>query len=210
MGCYIKQGQSSILQDIKLIENECQILKPLDKITKKKKEKIIQKITRKGINQVVVSKDIKNNQEFIDLLNNYDITIFDGKWLMQYMLRPIINYLKKQRENIDEITILANDLTNEVTQNLKRFANTYKKIRIVTNHLEKFKRVEEELFETTGIPIIISNNKRKALAKSEIIINFDFVQEIINQYNINENATIINLSDKIKINKKRFSRNHNN
>ena len=52
--------------------------------------------------------------------------------------------------------------------------------------------------------MIITNNKRKALSKSELIVNFDFVQEVINQYNIVENATIINLNDKIKINEKRF------
>lgn len=204
MGYYIKQGQSSIFQHIKLVKEECQILKPISNITKKKKEKVLQKIKRKGINKVVVSKEIKENKEFIALLNNYDITIFDGKWLMQYMLQQIIDYLKGKTQNADEITILANDLSNEVKQNIKRFAGIYKQIKIVTNHIEKFKRVEKELFEKSGIPIIISNNKRKALAKSELIINFDFVQEIINQYNINENAIIINLSDKIKINKKRF------
>lgn len=207
MGYYIKQGQSSMFQYIKLIEEECQILKPIFNITKKKKEKVVQKIKRRGISQAVISREIKQDLEFVELLHNYDIVIFDGKWLMQYMLQEIIDYLKEKQkvENTDEITILANDLTNEVKQNIKRFANTYKKIRIVTNHLEKFKRVEEELFESNGIPIIISNNKRKVLAKSELIINFDFVQETINQYNIYENAVIINLDDKIKINKKRFS-----
>lgn len=204
MGYYIRQGQSSIFQHIKLIGEECQILKLITNITKSKKEKVVQKIKRKGINQVVLSKELKQNKEFIELLNNYDIIIFDGKWLMQYMLQKITNYLEAKTQNIDEITILANDLTNEVKQNIKRFANKYKQIRIVTNHIEKFKKVEEELFKNNGIPIIISNNKRKALAKTKLIINFDFVQETINQYNINENAIIINLSNKIKINKKRF------
>ena len=204
MGYYIRQGQSSIFQHIKLIGEECQILKPITNITKNKKEKVVRKIKRKGINQVVLSKELKQNKEFIELLNNYDITIFDGKWLMQYMLQRITEYLETKTQNIDQITILANDLTNEVKQSIKRFANTYKQIRIATNHIEKFKKVEEELFKNNGIPIIISNNKRKALAKSKLIINFDFVQETINQYNINENATIINLSNKIKINKKRF------
>ena len=202
---YIKQGQSSVLQYIKLIENECQILRLISNITKKQKEKVVRKIKRKGINQVIVSKELKENKEFIELLNNYDIAILDGKWLMQYMLEQIIENLKKKIPNADEITILANDLTNEVKQNIKRFSNIYKQIRIVTNHIEKFKRVADELFYNTGISIIISNNKRKALAKSELIVNFDFVQETINQYNINEKAIIINLSDKVKINQKRFS-----
>ena len=207
MGYYIKQGQSSIFKYIKIIEDECEILKIISKTTPKKLEKIVEKIKKKDINPIVLSKEVKQNQKFLEMLNNYAITIFDGKWLMQYILQDIIEYLKeKQKIAIDdEITILSNDLNNEVKQNIKTFANKYKKIRIVTNHIDKFKKLEQELYEENGTSIIITNNKRKALAKSELIVNFDFVQETINQYNINENAIIINLSEKIKINKKRFN-----
>lgn len=205
MAYYIKQGQSSIFLNIKVCENECKI--PPITCNSKKIEKIVKKIKKKSINQVVLSKQIKQNDVFVQKLNDYDITIFDGKWLMQYILPEIITYLKEKQKimQVDEITILANELTEDVKQNIKIFANTYKKIRIVTNHLERFKKVEQELYEEKGISIIITNNKRKALSKSMLIINFDFVQEAINQYNINEQAVIINLNDKIKINKKRFS-----
>lgn len=206
MTYYLKEGQRLMFSTIKLFENECLISNLSTNITKRKAEKIIKKMKKKKIEQVVLSKQIKQNKKIIDELNNYDIIILDGKWLMQYLLHQIICYLqeKQQISNIDEITILANDLTNEVNKNIKKFANTYKKIRIVTNHLEKFNRFEEELYETNGISIIITNNKRKALSKSELIINFDFVQETINQYNIYEKAIIINLNSPIKINKKRF------
>lgn len=204
MAYYIKQGQSSIFQKIKIVGNECQISNMTFNI--KKLEKIVKKIKKKEINQVVLSRQIKQNKGFITILNNNDITVFDGKWLMQFMLNDIINYLKKKQKimSSDEITVLANDLNYEVIQNIKIFANAYKKIRIVTNHLEKFRKIEKELYEEKGIPVVITNNKRKALSKSEIIVNFDFVQETINQYNINENAIIINLNENIKINTKRF------
>lgn len=203
---YIKKGQSSIFPLIKIYENECKISNINSSRTKKKIEKIVKKMKKKKIEQVVISEEMKKNKEFVEKLNNYDITIFDGKWLMQYILPQIICYIKEKQiiPDVEEVTILANDLTNEVNQNIQRFAHTYKKIRIVTNHLEKFKKIEEKLYETTGISIIITNNKRKALSKSELIINFDFVQETINQYNIYEKAIIINLNNIIKINKKRF------
>ncbi len=205
MAYYIKQGQRSIFQEIKIIEDECQIQKNISKLSYKKLEKLVKKIKKKNINPVVLSKEIKRNQELIEILNNNDITIFDGKWFMQYMLQDITRYLEQKISTTDEITILANDLSDEVKQNIKIFSNMYKKIRIVTNHLEKFKKLEQELYEENGTPIITTNNKRKALAKSDLIVNFDFVQESINQYNINENAIIINLSKKIKITKKRFN-----
>lgn len=201
---YVKEGQSNIFLKIKLNGNECVIPELTSNI--KRIEKIAKKIKKKKIEEVVLSYGIKKNYEFIRKLNNYDISIVDGKWLMQYMVQDIVEYLKEKqkiREN-NEISILVNDLNDEVRQNVKKFSNKYKKIRIVTNHSEKFKKLEEELYEENGTPVIITNNKRKALSKSELIVNFDFVQEIIDQYNIFENATIINLSDKMKINKKRF------
>ena len=81
----------------------------------------------------------------------------------------------------------------------------YKRINIITNHIQKFKKLEEDFFEEQGIIITVGNNKRKSALKSNIIINVDFPNELINQYNINDEAIIINLRGNIKINKKRFT-----
>ena len=198
---YVKEGQSSIFVSIKVIEDECQICKKIE--SAKNREKIARKMKRKNINSVILSKKIKANREFVEELKNQDITIFNGKWLMRYILNDIIEYLEKNKK-FEEVGILVNDLTKENEQNIRKFADKYKKIRIITNHHEKFKRIEEELYEEKGISVIITNNRRKALLKTELIVNFDFVSENLNKYNINENATIINLCDNIKINKKRF------
>ena len=53
--------------------------------------------------------------------------------------------------------------------------------------------------------ITVGNNKKKSLSKSQIIINIDFPTELINQYNIYEEAIIINIPGNIKIKKKRFN-----
>ena len=41
--------------------------------------------------------------------------------------------------------------------------------------------------------------------KSQIILNIDFPNELINKYNIQDEAIIVNLKAKIKINRKRFN-----
>ena len=56
-----------------------------------------------------------------------------------------------------------------------------------------------------GIMITISNNKKKSLMKSKIILNIDFPNELINKYMIKEDAIIINVQGKAKINRKRFN-----
>ena len=51
----------------------------------------------------------------------------------------------------------------------------------------------------------ISNNKRKSLLKSQIIINIDFPEELINTYRIYDKAIILNINDKINLRSKRFN-----
>lgn len=45
--------------------------------------------------------------------------------------------------------------------------------------------------------LVLSNNKKKSLQKSKIIINFDMRQDMFSNYQINRNAVIINVSDSI-------------
>lgn len=201
---YIKQDEKLRLRKLKIEDNICKIsIKSHNNITKK----IVKRIKKNNIEQVVLSKKIKKDKDIIKELNNYNITILDGKWLMQYMIKEIIFYLEEHKKinDSDEIAVLANNVNNEVRRVINELFNKYKKVRVVTNKLEIFEKMENELFNCYGIPVIVSNNKRKALSKSSLIINFDFNQENINKYSINEKAIIINLNEEIKIEKKRFN-----
>ena len=204
---YLKQGQSSFFKTIKVSEDICEIYNLLENTKLKKIEKIVKKLKHYEINSVVLSKKIHLISDFVNMLNSHEISIFDGKWLGQYLILDIIEKLEKNAKILegDEVAILANDLTEEVKGNIIALLKKYKKVKIITNHAEKFKKLENDLFEKDGVAIIISNNKKKSLLKAGIIINFDFVEEEINKYNINENAIIISIDEKIKINKKRFS-----
>ena len=61
------------------------------------------------------------------------------------------------------------------------------------------------LYDEYGIILNVSNNKRRSLLKSEIILNIDFPEELVNNYRIYEKAIIINISDKVDIKSKRFN-----
>ena len=201
---YIKQDEKLRFRKLKIDDNICKIsIKSHNNMA----TKIVKKIKKNNIEQVVLSKKIKKNKDIIKELNNYNITILDGKWLMQYMIKEIIFYLEEHKKinDSDEIAILANNSNNEIKRVINELLERYKKVRVVTNNLEIFKKMENELLDYYGIPVIVSNNKRKALSKSSLIINVDFNQKIMNQYNINEKAIIINLSEEIKIEKKRFN-----
>lgn len=178
------------------------------------KEKGIERLARKtkrviekhsNSNKVVLGKDIRQEQLYINYLNTYGIQIADGKWLFEVLLLEITKYIieKKQIEKV-HISILINDLTEVEIENIKILSNEFKSINIVTNHIEKFRNLQNSL-EEKGIILTVTNNRKRSLMKSNIILNIDFPEELINKYNINDDAIIVNVRAKVKINKKRFN-----
>ena len=100
---------------------------------------------------------------------------------------------------------MVNDFTDINRDIIIHIAKSIKRLNIITNHIEKCKKIEEYLYKEFGIMLNISNNRRKSLLKSEIIINMDFPEELINKYKIYDNAIIVNIEDKINIQSKRFN-----
>lgn len=184
-----------------LLENVNQ--KQIEKMAIKTK-KIIEKYSNSK--KVVLSKEIKKEQIYINYLNTFGIEISDGKWLFEILLLDIIEYIiEKRKLKKANISILINDLTDIELYNIEKLAIKYKTINIVTNNAEKFRKLEKRLDENDGIILTVTNNKKKSLKKSQIIINVDFPKELLNKYTINEEAILVNIRGKIKIKNKRFN-----
>ena len=101
--------------------------------------------------------------------------------------------------------MLVNDFTQINKELIIDIAKSIKRLNIVTNHIDKFQKIEEYLYNEFGIMLNISNNKRKSLLKSEIILNIDFPEEVINKYRIYDDSIIININEKIDLKSKRFN-----
>lgn len=186
------------------IEGLCENEKKSIKIAKK-----IDKILKKtNSNKIVLSNKVKQNEVLKNMLYTYEYDITDGKWLFEGLSTKILDYIIEKKNIKKEecrLSILVNDLKDYTVQNIKEMSKEYKSLNIVTNHMEKFKKIEETIFEEDGIIITISNNKKKALTKSNIILNIDFPNELINKYNINDEAIIIDIQGNVRIKKKRFN-----
>ena len=179
-----------------------------DKLEKNKNiEKIVKKLEKEGVTNIVLSHEIQKNKNFINAINANNIRIFDGRWLEKYLIPEILEYVinnKNIKKEECEIAVTTNEITDIGIETIKNLARQYKKLTVVTNHIERLKKIEKELYSNEGILIVISNNKKKSLAKSQIILNLDFNNQILNQYRLNENAVILNVEGGIKINSKRF------
>ena len=183
------------------------------KNVKNKKLEILAKKTKKIFEQtrskkVVISQKIQQQEIYLNLLHTYDLEIIEGKWLFEILSCKILDYIIEKKQKVKEetaIAILVNDLSENMLANLRKIAKEYRSVNIVTNHREKFKKIEKQILEEDGIMITIGNNKKKGLAKAELILNVDFPKELINCYHINEEAIIVNIRGNVKIEKKRFN-----
>lgn len=197
------------LVDDKIILPVCDKEKIDDKkgiILVKKVKKILEKTNCRTI---ILSKYLKKQENFVDLINMYKINVIDGRWLFLVLLDKILDYIiakrKLEKKQINVSIMVKQNTCDYVIENIKKISKIYKSINIVTPNIEKFKKLEEEIFEENGVIITISNNKRKSLKRADIIINIDFSEEELNKYNIPDEAIIVNIDGNIEINKKRFN-----
>lgn len=199
--------------NINNIQNNQIVVQPIKETTTEKQvqklaKNIRKKCQKQGINHVVLSKNILNNKFFYNKIYECAIDTFDGKWLQKYMAYETLDYIVKKRnlkKEETEITILTNYISNEAIETIKLLAKEYKRINVVTQQINEFKYLEEKIYDEYGMMMTVTDNKRKSLEKAKIILNFDFSEKALNKYNIYDEAIIVNLKEKLKINKKRFN-----
>lgn len=194
------------IQRIKIEQDNCKICLNLEK--EKNVKKLIKKLEKNEVISVVLSKEFYESKNLINALKANGINIFNGRWLEKYLAIQILDYIVMQkniRKEETEIAITVNQITDLSIEIIRKIAKQYKRITVVTNHIEKLRKIEKEIYDKDGILIVISNNQKKSLSKTQIILNIDFNKEVLNRYRINENAIIINLEGDMKINDKRFN-----
>lgn len=154
-----------------------------DKVLENIGQNLKNTITTNEYKSVVISNELKKNIIIMDKLQ--DLNILNGRWLFNYLIYDVVNYilLKKNKEiEKAEISILVNKTTDSNIQNLLTIAQNVKILNIVTENLAIFKQIEEKLYTEQGIMIRVTNNKKRSLLKSDIIINLDFTEEEVSKY----------------------------
>lgn len=177
-----------------------------DKKNKRIKKKLARKILKLNIGAIVFSKELEGDfkEEVCELLNlgdNINIQILNGKKLMEFMEFDILKYiLEKQKKKMTEQDIyIVFKKDNKLNLNfLKRFIENYRMTNVVTNDIERLKNIQDNLINNDDILISVSNNKRKALKRAKYILNINLKKEELEKYRINREAIIINIQEFIK------------
>ena len=194
------------IQKIKFEQDNCKICADLEK--EKNINKVIKKLLKKEVQNVVLSKQLHENKSLVNALNSNNINIYDGRWLEKYLSIQILDYIvthKDVKKEETEIAVTVNQITDSSIEIIKILAKQYKRVTVVTRHIEKLRKLEKEIYDKEGILIVISNNQKKSLLKPQMILNMDFNKEVLNKYRINESAIILNLEGDMKIEEKRYN-----
>ena len=178
------------------------------KVQEKLAKKTIKIFENLNSKKVVISKNVKMYKTYVNLLNTGQFDVVNGKWLFSMLIPEVIKYVENKKNLKEEETsvyFLVNDFTETVIENIKAMAKGHKHVSVITKYVEKMKKIENQILQETGVVITVMNNKKKSLAKAQIVINADFTNELLNQYNICENAIIIDLTQSLRNLKKRFN-----
>lgn len=220
---YIKESQDEnlfskkikqILNVIKIEDKDGKIFctLPINIKTKDKKiilvsKKLNDELYKNCIEYVVLSDGLENLESLKNELYAENINILDGRILFQYLTLNIIEYIYKvQNKKIEEgqIAILVNDNTDLNLDNIIDIAKKVKILNVVTNNIQKFKKVEEYLYNEFGIMIRVSNNQKRDLLNSEIVINIDFPKETLKKYKLPNKCILLNINEEYEVKAKKF------
>ena len=198
--------------EIQYINNKVFLILPINQKSSKNKiikvaKKLNKMLYKDCVQDVVLSKKLNENEILKNELYSENINILDGRKLFSLMacktIEQVCIYAGTKLEKI-EVSILVNDNTEINLCNIIEIAKNVKRINIITNHIERFSKLQDYLYSELGIMIKLSNNKKKDLLNSHIILNIDFVEEIINTYKIPYKCAIININNPVNIKTKQF------
>ena len=173
--------------------------------------KKIQKVFAKLLNSenvYVLSQNLENKKIY-NVLNDKEIKYLKTGKIKKLLSIKILEYIlsiqKREIQNT-EVNILVRESSNINSYIIEEIAKNALNVKIISNNIYKFKKIEEKLYDEYGIAIQFSNSYKKSLSKSNIIINLDFDEIDLNEYLIYDRAIIINcINQNIKIKSKLFN-----
>ncbi len=154
-------------------------------------------ILQNQIVNIVIENGVSNN--FIKELHILDdnIRILNGKHIMKNLILEMFEYIFNitgTNSNLENVYIFVNDYTKNNITIIQMLVQKFKTVNIITENLRYFRKLEES-FYNDGILITVSNNKRKSAKNAKFIVNIDFEKDAIEQYIINMDSIIINLTN---------------
>jgi len=187
--------------------------KMINKKMKKCMKKLSKVMKKYKIDTLVLSEEIKKNNlnnkipeklQFINYFSkngieiNRKIHLLNGKGLIPYLIKEVVEYiLEKQETNIEltDLYLCMKEIKPIYIENIEYLTPYFKTINIITPKIGPMQRIAEKIEENKNGMITVTNNKKKSLKKAKIIINFDFSEQELKKYTIYRRAIIMSMKE---------------
>lgn len=150
---------------------------------------------------ICVSDNLRKEKKFIKFAEEHQLNLMDGRWLFKNMVDQVLEYIVEAKNEAlvnQEISILCHKLDETIWEKIKEISVKVKICNILTNSPKQFQKLEEEIYQTNGIVLNVSKNYKRALAKSNIIVNFDFSKKELEKCLFPKNSFMIHISPNIQ------------
>lgn len=189
----VKQIQGGILLILPFSIEKCDL-----KLEKAMKH--VQQLMKKyQITNLVLAEELKRFSYFSKEENIFQkqVHIIDGKGIMPYLLKEIIEYILKIQQKpmeLEDLYLCMKQNSKIYLDNIYYLTHYFKTINIITPNITTFQKIADDIEEKENIVITVSNNKKKSLKKARLIVNFDFEEKEIKKYTIFRRAILIILN----------------
>lgn len=170
-----------------------------------KKMKTMAKI--KCWKNICVSDNLRENKDFIDFTKENLLNVMDGKWLFKNIVDKMVSYIadmKNETLETQTVSILCHKVDETIIEKIKEICSMVKICNVLTKDIKQFQKLEEEIYQTKGIVLNVSNNYKRSASNSNIIINFDFSSKDLEKCIFSKNAYMINRDENAVIDKRFF------
>ena len=136
----------------------------------------------------------KQNQKQINLPISRKVKLLNGKGLMPYLIKEILEYIMEKQNTktqLEDIYFCIKETKPIYIQNIYNLTPYFKTVNIITPNITKFQKMADKIEEAEGSMITVINNKKKSLKKAQWIVNFDFTKEELKSYTIFRRAIIL-------------------
>lgn len=171
-------------------------------------QKLCKKIYDRENQNLVLSSELMEQKSLVNYLYSNNFNILNGRWLFSYLIDEVLAYIGEKSEKpveTMEVSVMVNDNSEKNLKTIVDIALKVKMLNIITNHIETFMKLEEYLYNRHGILVRVANNTKKSLLKTNVIVNLDFPEELVNKYSLPKKGIIVNIGEEVYIRSKRFS-----
>ncbi|MBQ8299960.1 MAG: hypothetical protein IJX99_08965 [Clostridia bacterium] len=171
--------------------------------------KILKKINEHNVENVILSKEMINNNNLCRRLEDSKKYIITGRRMGKVLLTKFINEISKYTRYSKEkmnILLLMNEYSLENIDLIEWISKDIKELNLISRNYTKYEKTSLKLFEQYGYLINLYNtDTEKDFRRSNLVINLDFSEEEIQKIKMPKNSILVSLNNKVSTVKHGFN-----